>query len=72
MNSLWLVSWPHPGNDAANERELTSMQKKLQNDGVGRIFPFDMPVLSVGTLDTLMGLSDDIVKLNLQVWHILV
>ena len=71
MNSLWLVSWPHAGGAGESERELTSIQKNLQNDGVGRIFPFDMPVLSVGTLDSLMGLSDDIVKLNLTVEAVL-
>jgi V-type H+-transporting ATPase subunit C len=71
MNHLWLVTWPHGADDRQGEQELTGLQKTLQRDGLGRIFPFDMPVLSVGTLDTLMGLSDDIVKLNMSVEAVL-
>lgn len=71
MHSLWLTSWPHCGSEHESEREFTNLQKQLQIDGLGRIFPFEMPVLSVGTLDTLMGLSDEVVKLNIQVEAVL-
>jgi V-type H+-transporting ATPase subunit C len=68
---MWLVSLPYPADQSESEAELTRISKRLSSDGLGRIFPFELPMLSVGTLDILMGLSDDIVKLNLQVEGVL-
>jgi V-type H+-transporting ATPase subunit C len=63
----WLVSLPLMDR-GDKERTWSTLQQKttFDNDWASN-FKFDMPELRVGTLDSLMSLSDDLVKTSVQV-----
>ena len=44
-----------------------SLQNSVKDKSHCRLHKFETPALTVGTLDSLMSLSDDLIKLNTQV-----
>mmetsp|Transcript_24583 Transcript_24583/g.61899 ORF Transcript_24583/g.61899 Transcript_24583/m.61899 type:complete len:368 (+) Transcript_24583:215-1318(+) len=62
--SYWLVSLPLL---ESKERTWDMLQQKTTYDNNWAVnFKFDIPELRVGTLDSLMQLSDDLVKTNIS------
>jgi hypothetical protein len=59
---MWLVTVPNRGENPNGL--FTSMQKQISNSKLHR---FEIPSLVVGTLDSLMALSDDLNRINQQV-----
>lgn len=62
MQQLWLVTIPNRGESP--EATYTSLQRLIPTSKIHR---FEIPGLVVGTLDSLMALSDDLTKINTQV-----
>lgn len=62
MQQLWLVTVPNRGESP--EGTYTSLQRLIP---ASKIHRFEIPGLVVGTLDSLMALSDDLTKINTQV-----
>lgn len=62
MQQLWLVTIPNRGESP--EATYTSLQRLVPTTKIHR---FEIPGLVVGTLDSLMALSDDLTKINTQV-----
>lgn len=62
---LWLVSIPNRG-DGANA-SISALTSAVVNPGLAKFHKFEIPNLVVGTLDSLVALSDDLNKLNGQV-----
>ena len=61
----WLVSLPLLDNQ--KERTWSTLQQKTTYDNDWSVnFKFDLPELRVGTLDSLMQLSDDLVKTSVS------
>eukprot|EP01024_Parvocaulis_polyphysoides_P021920 TRINITY_DN2043_c0_g1_i1.p1 TRINITY_DN2043_c0_g1~~TRINITY_DN2043_c0_g1_i1.p1 ORF type:complete len:213 (-),score=5.91 TRINITY_DN2043_c0_g1_i1:27-665(-) len=59
----WLCSFPL--NDGSTERSWDLLQQKTCYDNpFSQNFKFELPDLRVGTLDSLMALSDDLVKVG--------
>ena len=65
MQQLWLVSVPNRGESA--ETTLSTLQNAVAKNSNCKIHRFEIPSLVVGTLDSLMALSDDLTKINVQV-----
>ena len=65
MNQLWFVSVPNRGEKG--DATHAQLQNKVATAGFCRIHRFEIPSLVVGTLDSLMALSDDLVKINTQI-----
>lgn len=63
----WLVSLPvaEPGAEAGTWRQLQEVSCYQQDLAVN--FKFDVPAFRSGTLDSLLGLSDDLTKVNAAV-----
>lgn len=59
---LWLVTLPNRGDSP--DVTYSTLQNGVANC---RIHRFEIPNLVVGTLDSLMALSDDLVKINTSV-----
>jgi V-type H+-transporting ATPase subunit C len=59
---LWLVTIPN--NRDTSESVCATLRSSVPNC---KIHKFEVPSLVVGTLDSLMALSDDLNKINLQV-----
>mmetsp|Transcript_44553 Transcript_44553/g.172760 ORF Transcript_44553/g.172760 Transcript_44553/m.172760 type:complete len:133 (+) Transcript_44553:141-539(+) len=55
----WLVSAPSEGGQGAYEMMREKLETKL---GIGSVYPFRIPAFRVGTLDSLMALSDTLTK----------
>lgn len=65
----WLITVPNgPRNTTATI--LENWKLKVQRPGLARVSGFDVPNLVVGTLDSLMSLSDDLRKTNLLVENV--
>lgn len=62
MNQLWLLTIPN--NSENPDATCESLRVNVQNS---RFHRFEIPNLVVGTLDSLMSLSDELVKINSQV-----
>lgn len=65
MSNMWLVTVPNNKESASTTFSVIANQLDLK--GSGRISRFETPSLVVGTLDSLMGLSDDLTKIGTQV-----
>mmetsp|Transcript_7242 Transcript_7242/g.11381 ORF Transcript_7242/g.11381 Transcript_7242/m.11381 type:complete len:373 (-) Transcript_7242:2780-3898(-) len=62
-STFWLVSLPLDGGSA--DRTWSVLQDKTTRDNdLSANFKFNVPELRVGTLDSLLALSDDLVKVN--------
>jgi hypothetical protein len=59
---MWLATVPNRGENPSNL--FSNMQKQMSNCKLHR---FEIPSLVVGTLDSLMALSDDLNRINQQV-----
>lgn len=68
MNQLWFVSVPNRGEKG--DATHAQLQNKVATAGFCRIHRFEIPSLVVGTLDSLMALSDDLVKINTQIENV--
>jgi len=58
MSEFWLISTPGDKKDGLPPFEYTCKN----TEGLSSNYKFNLPELKVGTLDTLVGLSDDLVK----------
>lgn len=68
LQQLWLVSIPNRGQSPdTTAQELTNSVTK---NSYSRVHRFEIPGLVVGTLDSLMALSDDLTKINTQVENV--
>lgn len=65
MRQLWLVTLPNRGDPA--DTTLNALSGHLQHCKFHR---FEIPNLVVGTLDSLMSLSDELIKINTQVENV--
>lgn len=65
MTILWLVTLPEH-NGANMKISVSEFKDALQRDDA-KVMPFETPTLAIGTLDSLMALTDDLVKINIQV-----
>ena len=65
MQQLWLVTVPNGRGSA--DKTYSVLHDSVEAPGNCRIHRFEMPNLVVGTLDSLMALSDDLSKINSQV-----
>jgi V-type H+-transporting ATPase subunit C len=63
MEELWLVTVPN--NKESPEFVYSSLQSYV--GALGKLYKFEIPALTVGTLDSLLALSDDLIKINSQV-----
>ena len=59
---MWLTTVPNRGENPSGL--FSAIQKQVSNCKIHR---FEIPSLVVGTLDSLMALSDDLNKINTQV-----
>ena len=62
---LYLVSIPNHGKSP--DTVFAALDANIKDKSMCRLHKFETPSLTVGTLDSLMSLSDDLVKLNTQV-----
>ena len=67
MQQLWLVTVPN--NKHKSDATFNSIQEKIAGNDC-KVFRFEIPSLVVGTLDTLMSLSDELNKINSQVENV--
>lgn len=67
LQQLWLVCVPNYG--ASPDKTIQALGAVTSND-CGAVHKFETPALVVGTLDSLVGLSDELVKLNTQVENV--
>lgn len=65
MQQLWLVTVPN--NKGSPDQTYNALRDRVESTGACRIHRFEMPSLVVGTLDSLMALSDEMTKINSQV-----
>ena len=65
MQQLWLVSVPNRGENA--ETTMSALQMNVAKGSNCRIHRFEIPSLVVGTLDSLISLSDELTKISTQV-----
>ena len=65
MQQLWLVSVPNRGD--SSDKTFENLQQNLTKNANARLHRFEIPALTVGTLDSLMALSDDLSKINTQI-----
>jgi V-type H+-transporting ATPase subunit C len=62
---MWLVTIPN--NKESPDTTYHNIQNSITASGLCKTFRFEVPNLVVGTLDTLMALSDDLGKICNQV-----
>lgn len=65
MQQLYLVTVPN--GKGSSDKTFAALKDSVENTGLCKLHRFDMPSLVVGTLDSLMALSDDLTKINSQV-----
>ncbi len=65
QQQLYLASLPLNGKKA--DALFAALQNDVANSNNLKLYKFETPALTVGTLDSLMSMSDDLVKLNAQV-----
>jgi len=61
---FWLISAP---GEKTCQQTWESLSSLVQKQGVAQSFKFHIPDLKVGTLDVLVGLSDELAKLDVYV-----
>lgn len=60
MSSVWLVALPN------KEGKFNELKNAISGEQ-SAAYQFGTPSLTIGTLDSLMALTDDLVKINVQV-----
>lgn len=68
LQQLYLISIPNSGKNS--DSLFSSLQNSIYDKSICRLYKFETPMLTVGTLDSLMSLSDDLIKLNTQVENV--
>jgi hypothetical protein len=63
MDYLLLVTIPN--NKESPDAAFLFLQNDL--DSLAKLYKFEIPAFTVGTLDSLLSLSDDLSKINTQV-----
>ncbi|XP_065654017.1 V-type proton ATPase subunit C isoform X2 [Hydra vulgaris] len=63
-SEFWLISAP---GDKTPQQTFEALKLKTENQGLSLNYKLNLPELKVGTLDTLVGLSDDLGKLDVHV-----
>jgi len=65
-NAYWLISVP---NEEDEQKTRSKLKNKIANPSapLSSVFPFPLPPLKVGTLDTLYTLSDELGKIDTYV-----
>uniref|UniRef100_A0AAR2KD08 V-type proton ATPase subunit C n=1 Tax=Pygocentrus nattereri TaxID=42514 RepID=A0AAR2KD08_PYGNA len=61
MSEFWLISVPL---DKASSQSLEKLKRAASKAGLGSSFRFHIPELKVGTLDVLLGVADDLSRLD--------
>jgi len=61
---FWLISAP---GEKTCQQTFDTLSGLVQKQGIGQCFKFHIPDLKVGTLDVLVGLSDELAKLDVYV-----
>ncbi|XP_036449430.1 V-type proton ATPase subunit C 1-A [Colossoma macropomum] len=61
MSEFWLISVPL---DKASSQSLEKLKRAAAKAGLGSSFRFIIPELKVGTLDVLLGVADDLSRLD--------
>ena len=69
MQQMWLISVPN--RDESPDSTFNKLQNDICKNSICRLYRFEIPKLVVGTLDSLMALSDDLIKINTQIEVIL-
>ena len=67
LQQLWLVCVPNQG--ASADKVFQALSAVGAND-CGSVHRFETPALVVGTLDSLVAISDELIKLNVQVENV--
>lgn len=62
MGEVWLISAP---GENTPQKTWDTLNRATSSENLSTNFKFNIPDLRVGTLDTLVGLSDDLGKLDL-------
>ena len=65
MASVWLVTVPN--KKESPNTVFSNLASSLEAKGQCQLYRFEIPELVVGTLDSLMALSDDLNKIGAQV-----
>ncbi|XP_010890715.1 V-type proton ATPase subunit C 1-B [Esox lucius] len=68
MTDFWLISVPQ---DRASSLSLEKLKHTVSKTNLASSFKFSIPELKVGTLDVLLGVSDDLSKLDTQAESVL-
>ena len=61
--NIWFISSP----GKSNQETIPNLQDRLMKHEYADIFPFTIPEFKVGTLDSLMLLSDELSKMDLNI-----
>lgn len=64
MSQVWIVTVP---NNKENSKTVFSSISNQLNRGATQVSRFKVPELVVGTLDSLIALSDDLSKISTQI-----
>jgi hypothetical protein len=64
MSQVWIVTVP---NNKENSKTVFSSISNQLNQGATQVSRFKIPELVVGTLDSLIALSDDLSKISTQI-----
>ncbi len=65
MVQLWLVTLPTVSG--GDQKLIDNVKNGISHSSAGalaRVLPFEIPPLAIGSLDILMGLSDELIRLN--------
>jgi hypothetical protein len=65
MSRIWLATVPKNKQNA--QSVFQAIADSLEAKGQCRVYEFEIPTLVIGTLDSLMALSDDLGKISVQV-----
>lgn len=68
--SYWLISVPNETKDGNSKITYDNLNRNSSAVALSKNSPFPIPQLKVGTLDSLMSLSDDLAKFDTQVGQI--
>ena len=65
MDEFWIISAPGDDTPQQTWQRLNTATGGQTSGGISRNYKFQIPDLKVGTLDSLIGLSDDLGKIDM-------
>ena len=65
MDEFWIISAPGENTPQQTWERLNAATGGQTSNGISKNYKFQIPDLKVGTLDSLIGLSDDLGKIDL-------